>query len=412
MCDLTPEQIDRIESAHGFYERADGVAKARLLAALAADVPPRTRSLWKTRAGFMRRNVTRVALAAALVAAAVGVVQLAQPKSLFALTIRAMVEAKGYACDLVEVQTADGDKEVAKSAARLFWAATGEQRLESIEPRAVEIRRPGETGLELWPETKEYSVLPRTYAREFSFGLFGRLGEYRGTGAPSEVREIRGRKAELFVVPWSRVIGDEQRGDAQMRMWLDAGTALPVRVDLAGFGPKGEWIFRLENFRWGDQDKGLFDMKVPAGYVKRPVQDFKTEQITEYVVLGLSTFAKYNGGRYPAVKYVYGDEQGEALRKLMGMGAKAQGWVKPEKDLKWADPKAGEFAHGSYGMSWINSLQRDHPECVYNGRTVSGKDAGKVLLRWKLDDDGYRVIYGDLRAESVSAERLKELEAK
>jgi len=37
-------------------------------------------------------------------------------------------------------------------------------------------------------------------------------------------------------------------------------------------------------------------------------------------VLGLSTFAKYDRGRYPAVKYVYGDEQGEALRKLMGMG--------------------------------------------------------------------------------------------
>ncbi len=63
-------------------------------------------------------------------------------------------------------------------------------------------------------------------------------------------------------------------------------------------------------------------------------------------------------------------------------------------------------------MTWINILQREHPECVYHGKSVTSKDADEVLLRWKLDDDEYRVIYGNLNAETVSAERLKELEAK
>jgi hypothetical protein len=33
-----------------------------------------------------------------------------------------------------------------------------------------------------------------------------------------------------------------------------------------------------------------------------------------------------------------------------------------------------------------------------------------MLLRWKLDDGRYQVIFGDLRAETVTAQRLHELE--
>ncbi len=112
------------------------------------------------------------------------------------------------------------------------------------------------------------------------------------------------------------------------------------------------------------------------------------------------------------MKYVYGDEQGEALRTLMGMPRNAQGWVKPTGDIKWRDPKDGEFAYGSYGFSWLNTIQRDYPDCVYNGKTVTPKDATKVLVRWQLDDGDYRVIFGDLSSATVSPSRLRELEAR
>ena len=35
---------------------------------------------------------------------------------------------------------------------------------------------------------------------------------------------------------------------------------------------------------------------------------------------------------------------------------------------------------------------------------------GKVLLRWKVSENEYRVIFGDLHAETVSPEKLAELE--
>ena len=35
---------------------------------------------------------------------------------------------------------------------------------------------------------------------------------------------------------------------------------------------------------------------------------------------------------------------------------------------------------------------------------------GKVLLRWKVSENEYRVVFGDLHAETVSPEKLAELE--
>jgi hypothetical protein len=47
---------------------------------------------------------------------------------------------------------------------------------------------------------------------------------------------------------------------------------------------------------------------------------------------------------------------------------------------------------------------------AYYGRTIKPKDADKVLLRWKVSNNEYRVIFGDLRAERITAEALAELE--
>ena len=53
-----------------------------------------------------------------------------------------------------------------------------------------------------------------------------------------------------------------------------------------------------------------------------------------------------------------------------------------------------------------------HRDFTYYGNTVGPKDKDKVLLRWKLDDGQYEVIFGDLRAETATAERLRALEGK
>jgi len=54
---------------------------------------------------------------------------------------------------------------------------------------------------------------------------------------------------------------------------------------------------------------------------------------------------------------------------------------------------------------FYRQLTVDGREPEYFGTTVQPGDGQAVLLRWKLDDGGMRVVYGDLRAESLPAER-------
>jgi hypothetical protein len=56
-------------------------------------------------------------------------------------------------------------------------------------------------------------------------------------------------------------------------------------------------------------------------------------------------------------------------------------------------------------------LQYNTKDRAYYGKTVTPKDTDKVLMRWKVSDSEYRVIYGDLHAETVTKEKLAELEA-
>ena len=51
-------------------------------------------------------------------------------------------------------------------------------------------------------------------------------------------------------------------------------------------------------------------------------------------------------------------------------------------------------------------------DVAYYGDRVTAKDVDKVLMRWKISKDEYRIIYGDLTAENVSTEQLAELETK
>jgi len=53
--------------------------------------------------------------------------------------------------------------------------------------------------------------------------------------------------------------------------------------------------------------------------------------------------------------------------------------------------------------AFYQKLANEQRDPEYFGDTVKPGDSGAVLLRWKLDDGRYRVIHGDLRAETVDS---------
>jgi len=51
-------------------------------------------------------------------------------------------------------------------------------------------------------------------------------------------------------------------------------------------------------------------------------------------------------------------------------------------------------------------------DIVYYGDSIDPKDDNAVLIQWKLSDGKYRVVFGDLREKTVSAEELIKLQAR
>jgi hypothetical protein len=51
-------------------------------------------------------------------------------------------------------------------------------------------------------------------------------------------------------------------------------------------------------------------------------------------------------------------------------------------------------------------------DVVYYGDSIDPEDSNAVLIQWKLSDGKYRVVFGDLREETVSAEELIKLQAR
>jgi hypothetical protein len=91
-------------------------------------------------------------------------------------------------------------------------------------------------------------------------------------------------------------------------------------------------------------------------------------------------------------------------------------WVRGPYQAESGDPSFGiddaKVSTLKYGAQFYETLQANGRDAVYNGPAVTAADADKVLLRWKLDDNQYRVICGNLGTGDIDATRLPELEGK
>ena len=59
---------------------------------------------------------------------------------------------------------------------------------------------------------------------------------------------------------------------------------------------------------------------------------------------------------------------------------------------------------------FYGKLVKENKDVAYYGDKVTAQDVDKVLMRWKISDNEYRVIFGDLSTLDVGAEKLAELE--
>jgi outer membrane lipoprotein-sorting protein len=255
--------------------------------------------------------------------------------------------------------------------------------------------RRGDVGLEMIAKLAEFS---------------GQIDRDLGT------KEIDGKKCRGFEIDAGKLLG-QPRGSAgpgvkTAEVWIDSKSSLPVLVQLKVSNDRIEDNIRIQDFEWNiDLDPKLFDTTPPKGYADATPKEPPVEERVRWFTESLRLYVELTGGRdYPPASTM---PEVEATHKGL---FKAFGFKWPPNanasDVKQSE-KFRKIDRAIGGLAGIALLvQFQNPDAAYYGKTVTPRDKDRVLLRWKLDDGRYEVIFGDLRAETATAERLRTLEGK
>ena len=397
----------RLAAALHAVDAGHAAGRDRLLAALAAEPVPVTP---RRRFDMVRRH-WRSELLAATVAATLVVGFLAvRPPGALAATAAAIREAGSFRARMSVVDFPGGVDAAGTDAGVFSWAAEGTRFEEQTNGEAqVTIERVGKPGIEVHHGTqKTYQWLePEREANPF-LKLVGGLADARGRGAVAiGKRKVGEVLATGYELPLSR-LDAKLPDDGTLQVWFDPATKRPVRLVVTGAGAPAGKAMRVDAFEWGLPTDGWFDTTPPDGYTERKSLRPTDDEVAELIVFGLKTYAGYTG-HYPKVRNVYGDQMADELAKLMGADRNRACSIRIDPPFDPADLNQ-VYGRATMGTTWINGLQRKNPDCAYNGRTVGPADADKVLVRWQLPDGRYKVVFGDLGTETVTADRLKRLE--
>lgn len=110
------------------------------------------------------------------------------------------------------------------------------------------------------------------------------------------------------------------------------------------------------------------------------------------IIVTMILFANFFGGQSPADGGIY--QNGKLLIKycLGGIGTDRSNVLTAKSRYEY--------------------LAQRVKDVVYYGDSVDPQDSNAVLIQWKLSDGEYKVIFGDLREKTVSAEELIRLQAR
>ena len=350
-----------------------------------------------------------MALAAAVMLAAWLMVA-GQPLSAMEQVAAAVREAKSFTFRLVTDK-----RDPAPNITKVFWIAPGSLRMDdnrddvrvgySVEPY-------GQSGIFVNHDKKTFM---RTGSRRYLPPIFmvSRLGELSGN-ADRELgsRRVDGREVRGFQVALDKVDPDwwgvtpaaSDVKAATLDVWVDRATNLPVLIEGSQADPfEPNSKFRMQDFEWNVAlDPAVFNAEAPTGYADETPKPLSFPERVEQIVDSFKTYAELFDGHYPHVTVIYGDPQSHQLSEKLGLTA-------PTSDQ--ADSEAyAKALRASQGFFLIWDILRGNFDAAYHGKTVGPNDKDKVLLRWKLDDGNYRVIYGGLNSETVTAQWLKALE--
>jgi len=185
--------------------------------------------------------------------------------------------------------------------------------------------------------------------------------------------------------------------EAEFEIWADPETRWPVMIEVRGGSSDGSFTkhVRFDDFQWNlSLSEDDFQPQIPDGY--ELISGLEMEVSEEHAKKGLEAYARATGVYPDALAYTQATMQ---MWRLIGKKVLSSEVLPVVHQLR----AVCEFQ----GM-----LAREGRDVLYFGDRVEPGDTGRVLLRWKTEGDRYRVLFGDLRARTVTARELVELESR
>jgi hypothetical protein len=224
--------------------------------------------------------------------------------------------------------------------------------------------------------------------------------------------------------------------DVKVTLWVDRKTELPVREEMHyKVNKQMQTDIELYDFQWYAQvNASEFEPVIPQDYTN-PLPNYKMPSFNEESAIDGLNFCEQILGRYPkkidmvnlmnevgsgfASIEDSNNPQALKLREIIVEKLGLQGNMKGQMSKLSQEEKTKKITEftmevmrpvQSLSMFYMTLVQ-EKKEPAYYGDVVGPKDANQVLMRWKVSDSEYRVVFGDLRVETVTAEKLAELEA-
>jgi len=179
-------------------------------------------------------------------------------------------------------------------------------------------------------------------------------------------------------------------GKTTAKLWVNAETELPVRMELNGSMGDKEMQMDMYGFEWNVHfNNAFFEPNIPADYTS--LGEVKLPEVNEGGLIdGLEKFRELSG-RYPK-SLITGDITKEAGEVIKGIDV---------NDKAAFNQKTGDMLKVLGAGMLYQKLVQEGNEPEYYGESVAAGDANSVLLEWKIGKNKRRLIYGDLRTETV-----------
>ena len=223
-----------------------------------------------------------------------------------------------------------------------------------------------------------------------------------------------GRKEIDGVMAWGIEVSDPKLGakmgsfisggtfdEITVQLWVDEKRELPIRINATGSSKDGQSSMEVvyDSFQWDiDIEPALLEPEIPDDYELIAQATWESGNEGEEIIEVLRLFVEFADGKYPS-----------SLKTMTVANA-----IAPALKKRFPQQPGKEVIERLIKIDMVGRmytiLEKDGKEPAYYGDKVTADHPDAVLFRWKVDDDTYRVVFGDLRTEDVSADRLAELE--